>query len=255
MASAVDVRDDDRIRWIRFSRPEKLNALLVEDLQAVTRAMTEQSVRPRAVVFTGAGERAFSAGMHLDSFRDLGPSEARTLITAVRDCMASVRLAPFPTLSAINGHCLGAAFELALACDLRIAAEHATVGLPEIKVGIPSVVDAALLQQYVGLSLAREMILTGDLYPVAEVARYGLFNAVVPAEHLMDATHRLLDRVANWTPTVMAAQKRLFELWQNVPLAEGIDASLDEFARVFAEPETAAQVAARRARIGRRPPG
>ena len=247
--AAVDVRDEDGVRWITFSRPEKLNALLIEDLEAVTQAMTDATARPRAAVFTGAGERAFSAGMHLDSFRDLTPAGARLLIEAVRDTMASVRLAPFPTISVINGHCLGAAFELALACDLRIAASHATVGLPEIKVGIPSVVDAALLQQYVGLSKAKEMILTGDLYPVAEVERYGLFNAVVPAEQLLAETWRMLDRVAHWTPTVVASQKRLFEIWQNLPLADGIEASVDEFAQVFTDSATARQVAGYRQQV------
>jgi enoyl-CoA hydratase/carnithine racemase len=242
MAPAVDVRDDDGVRWITFTRPEKLNALMVEDLEMVARALTDSTVRPRAAVFTGAGERAFSTGMQLDSFQGLGLAEARALIAAVRDGMASVRLAPFPTISMINGYCLGAAFELALACDLRIAAEHATVGLPEIKVGIPSVVDAALLQQYVGLSKAKELILTGDLYPVAALERYGLFNAIVPAPELLDATRQMLGRVAHWTPTVVAAQKRLFALWQNLPLAESIDASVEEFAQVFAAPETAAQV-------------
>src|SRR5262245_21354487 len=144
---------------------------------------------------TGAGERAFSAGMHLDAFHDLTPEAARRLIVAVRDCLAAVRLAPFPTISMINGHCLGAAFEIALACDLRIAASHATVGLPEIQVGIPSVVDAALLQQHIGLSKAKEMILTGDLFPVAELEPLGLFNAVVSADDLRAATQRMLDRV------------------------------------------------------------
>jgi enoyl-CoA hydratase len=249
MATAIDVRDEDGVRWITFRRPEKLNALLPDDLEAVTRALTDTTVRPRAAVFCGAGERAFSAGMHLDSFRDLTPAGARRLITQVRDTMASVRLAPYPTISAINGHCLGAAFELALACDLRVAASHATVGLPEIKVGIPSVVDAALLQQYVGLSRAKEMILTGDLYPVAEMERYGLFNAVVPAADLLSETRRMLERVARWTPTVMASQKRLFEIWQNTSLADGIEASLDEFAQVFAAPETAAQVREYRAQV------
>lgn len=251
MAAAINVRDEDGVRWITFNRPQKLNALLIDDLEAVTKAMTDPTVTPRAAVFSGAGERAFSAGMHLDTFADLTPAGARLLIEAVRDTMASVRLAPFPTISAINGHCLGAAFELALACDLRIAVSHATVGLPEIKVGIPSVVDAALLQQYVGLSKAKEMILTGELYPVAEVERYGLFNAVVPAADLLDETRRMLERVAHWTPTVMAAQKRLFEVWQNQPLAQAIEASIEEFAQVFADSATAQQVAAQRARIGR----
>jgi len=110
-------------------------------------------------------------------------------------------------------------------------------------------VDAALLQQYVGLSKAKELILTGDLYPVADLERYGLFNAVVPAECLLDETRRLLDRVANWTPTVVASQKRLFEIWQNAPLAESIEASLDEFAQVFADPATAKQVTGYRRQV------
>jgi enoyl-CoA hydratase len=250
---AVEVRDDEQdVRWITFARPEKLNALLPEDLAAVTRALTEQQPVSRAAVLTGAGDRAFSAGMHLDAFLDLTTESARRLIVAVRDCLAAVRLAPFPTISLINGHCLGAAFEIALATDLRIAASHATVGLPEIQVGIPSVVDAALLQQHVGLSKAKEMILTGDLYPVTDLEPLGLFNAVVPSGELQAETARMLARVTPWTPTVTAAQKLLFEIWQNNTLADGIEASVDVFAEVFAAPETAAQIAHRRARIGRR---
>ena len=251
--TAIEVRDDDAgVRWISFARPEKLNALLPDDLEAITRAITDLSPAPKAAVLTGTGERAFSAGMHLDAFKDLTPDSARSLIEKVRDCVGAVRTAPFPTLSVLNGHCLGVAFEIALASDLRIAASHATVGLPEIQVGIPSVVDAALLQQHVGLSMAKEMILTGDLYPVADLERFGLFNAVVPAEELREATRRMLSRVTPWTPTAVAAQKRLFEVWQNASLTDGIAASLDEFAAVFAAPETAAQIAARRASIGRR---
>jgi enoyl-CoA hydratase/carnithine racemase len=254
--TAVEVRDDqNRVRWITIARPEKLNALLPEDLDAIRHALTELAPAPRAAVLTGAGDRAFSAGMHLDAFRDLTAETARRLIEAVRDCVGAVRTAPFPTICAINGHCLGAAFEIALAADLRIAADHATVGLPEIKVGIPSVVDAALLQQHVGLSKAKEMILTGDLYPVTEPAIVGLFNAIVPTAELPSAVERMLDRVTPWTPTSVAAQKRLFEIWQNSTLAEGIAASMEIFAEVFASPETAAQVAARRMSVGRRNAG
>jgi enoyl-CoA hydratase/carnithine racemase len=248
----ITVHDDEAgVRWITFARPEKLNALLPEDLAALTKSLTCDSPTPRAAVLTGAGERAFSAGVHLDAFKDLTPDSARRLIVAVRDCLAAVRLAPFPTISMINGHCLGAAFEIALASDLRIAAIHATVGLPEIQVGIPSVVDAALLQQHVGLSKAKEMILTGDLYPVADLEPFGLFNAVVPGEELWAVTKRMLARVTPWSPTAVAAQKRLFEIWQNSPLAEGIEATVDVFAEVFASPETAAQIAAWRAQVGR----
>ncbi|MFN8636627.1 MAG: enoyl-CoA hydratase/isomerase family protein [Chloroflexota bacterium] len=253
MVTAIQVRDDqDGVRWITFWRPKKLNALLPEDLDAITHALSEQTPTPRAAVLTGSGERAFSAGMHLDAFHGLNPATARRLIEQVRDCVGSVRKAPFPTVAAINGHCLGVAFEMALACDLRVAADHATVGLPEIKVGIPSVVDAALLQQHVGLSKAKEMILTGDLYPVAELAPLGLFNAVVSPEQLLEATHKMLARVTPWTPTVVAAQKRLFEIWQNTTLQDGIEASVVEFSQVFTSSETATQIAERRASVGRR---
>jgi enoyl-CoA hydratase len=251
--AAIEVRDDGHgVRWITFCRSEKLNALLPDDLDAIRMALTAWDVPPRAVVLTGAGERAFSAGMHLDAFAELSPASARALIERVRDCVGAVRTAPFPTLSMVNGHCLGVAFEIALASDLRIAASQATVGLPEIKVGIPSVVDAALLQQHVGLSMAKEMILTGDLYPVSDLERFGLFSAVVPATSLLDATNSMLLRVTPWTPTVVAAQKRLFEIWQNASLVDGIAASVDEFAQVFAAPETAAQIRERRANVGRR---
>lgn len=230
--AAIEVCDSGGVRWITFSRPDKHNALTVDELVAATRALGSGSP-PSAVVFTGAGDCAFSAGMHTDSFDELDRARARALITRVRDFLAAARLAPVPTVCAINGHCLGAAFELALSCDIRIAAEHATFGLPEITVGVPSVVDAALLSQHVGLSLAKEMMLTGELYPVAEMARRGLLNAVVPGAELLAETQRMLDRLTGHDPAVVAAQKRLFETWQNSTLSDGIEASLDEFAGVF----------------------
>lgn len=229
--AAIEVQDVRGVLWITFSRPGKHNALTVDELVEAVRSLGTGS--PSAVVFTGAGDRAFSTGMHTDSFRDLDRERARALITHVRDFLAAARLAPVPTVCAINGHCLGAAFELALACDVRIAAEHATFGLPEIKVGVPSVVDAALLSQHVGLSLAKEMMLTGDLYPAADMARRGLLNAVVPGDQVVAETQRMLARLTGHDPAVVASQKRLFETWQNSTLSAGIEASLDEFAAVF----------------------
>src|SRR4051794_35286925 len=123
--AAIEVRDEAGVRWFTFARPEKLNALLPDDLDAIRTALAVLAPAPRAAVLTGAGERAFSAGMHLNSFHDLTPETARRLIVTVRDCLAAIRTAPFPTISAINGHCLGVAFEMALACDLRLAASHA----------------------------------------------------------------------------------------------------------------------------------
>jgi enoyl-CoA hydratase len=128
--------------------------------------------------------------------------------------------------------------EVAVSPDLRIATADATVGLPELAVGIPSVLDAALLQQYVGLSLAKEMILTGELYPVERLTATGLCNEVVGHDDVDAAIDRLVARVAGHSPPAVAAQKRLFETWQNVGLRAGVEQSIGAFAEVFAHPET-----------------
>jgi enoyl-CoA hydratase len=240
--AAVESRADDDVLFITFSRPAQLNALTVADLAAITTLVTHPAEHIRALVFTGAGSRSFSAGVHVDTFADLEPAGAGQVISQVRDCLAAVRTTPLPTAAMINGYCLGAAFELALACDLRVASEDAQFGLPEVKVGIPSVADAALLPAYVGLGRAKEIILTGDLYPAADLDRWGLLNRVVASADLKDETLRLLSRVTRHTRTVLASQKRLFEVWQNTSLSEGIRISTQEFARVFQAPETLRQV-------------
>jgi enoyl-CoA hydratase/carnithine racemase len=142
----------------------------------------------------------------------------------------------------VHGYCLGAGFELVLACDLRVSTPDSQFGLPEVKVGVPSVIDAALLPAHVGLSLAKEIILTGDPCPAHVLHRTGLLNRVVPAERLRAETVELLGRVTRHTGVVLASQKRLFELWHNQGLVDAIEASVDEFAGVFAHPETLAQI-------------
>jgi enoyl-CoA hydratase/carnithine racemase len=245
---------DGPVGIITLNRPEAMNTIS-EDLErelhaALDRAERDDSVR--AIVLTGAGDRAFSAGMHVDSFLGLRPADARRFIGQVRDFIGAVRTSPLPTAAMINGYCLGAAFELALACDLRISVDTAQFGLPEVKVGIPSVVDAALLQDHVGLSMAKEIILTGDLYGADDMYRLGMLNRVVGSDRLREETLALLSRLTRHTPTVLASQKRLFETWQNTALAVGIEASIEEFGRVFENPETQQQI--RRYRAGLRTP-
>ena len=252
---AVDVRDDDGVWWITFNRPDASNAFTLADLDKLAEIFEDAGDRPSAVVLTGAGTKAFSAGMHLEAFTDLTPQRARQFIVKNRGLLAAVRTAPFPTISAINGHCLGTGLGLALVSDIRVAVPHATFGLPEIKVGIPSVCDIALLQQHIGLSKAKEVILTGDNYSVEELAPYGLVNAVVPADQLIAETKRMLDRVARHTRTVTAAQKRLFEIWQNTSLTAAVDMSVDVFTSVFDSPETYAQIDRHRTAVRRKRPG
>jgi enoyl-CoA hydratase len=237
------ISDENGIRWITLDRPEIRNALYVEDLGHIAAAVTGIDDNVRAIVLTGSGDRAFSAGMHMDTFVRALPEDGRAIITSVRDCIGAIRLAPVPTVAMINGYCIGAAFELALACDLRVAHSDVRVGLPEVKLGIPSVADAALLHQYVGLSKAKEIILTGDLYSVGEFAAQGLINRTVDPAQLRAATLELLGSITECTREVIAAQKGLFETWLNHGLQHGIDTSVDVFADVFRLPATSAAIA------------
>jgi enoyl-CoA hydratase len=242
---APQVADDEHgTRWITVSRPEIANALYLDDLDVITGAVTSAGPGVRAIVVTGAGERSFSAGMHVDTFAGGDPGRARAVISRVRDFLAAFRLSPLPTIAMINGYCLGAAFELALACDLRVACPEARFGLPEVRLGIPSVVDAALLHHYVGLSRAKEIILTGGMYSVADLASAGLANRVAERGQLRAAAGELLAGLRELTPQVIGAQKALFETWLNTGLRASIDASVEVFAGLFADPATTAAIAA-----------
>lgn len=241
------IRDVDQTRWVSFNRPEKLNALTREDIAVAHEAVGNLPEATRAVVFTGSGPRAFSAGVHIQVFHSLAARDARGFISELGDLLTAARRAPVPTLCAINGYCLGAAMELAMACDLRVASTDAVFGMPEIKVGIPSVLDAALLQQHLGLSKAKELLLTGDLYDVAELRPHGFLNKIVPPDGLQKATADLAHAVGGHSPAATASQKRLFETWQNAGLQASIDASIGEFAEVLADPQARERIRSYRA--------
>ena len=239
------VEDEAGVRRITLARPDVANALTLEDLGVIEAAVRELPDEVRAVVICGgpvSSGSVFSAGMHLDTFVSTPATDGRALIEQVGSCVGAVRLAPVPTIAVIEGHCLGAAFEMALACDVRLCTGRANFGLPEVRLGIPSVVDAALLAQHAGLGKAREMILTGGIYAVADVP--ALATAVVAEGQLGDAVEQMLAALTAPTREVVAAQKSLFETWLNLGLADGIEVSKQVFCEVFALPVTQAAIAA-----------
>lgn len=245
MSSNIAVKDADGACWITISREQKANALLPDDCVAIGRYVEEAIAKPetKAIVFTGAGNRAFSAGMDVTAFLDLTASTARAYIEPLKDMLNTVRLAPVPTIAGINGGCIGAGIELAAACDIRIAVNTAVFGLPEIKVGIPAALDAALLQQYIGLSKAKEMMILGDLYSAREMDDCGLLNQIVEPGELQDALNKVVAKVQPFTRTVTTAQKRMFETWQNFGIKDANETSVDLWAAVFTEEETMETIA------------
>ena len=132
----------------------------------------------------------------------LSRTTARTFITRVHDCCEAIRGCPAPVIARINGYCLGAGLEIAAACDLRAAAETAVLGMPEVLLGIPSVIDAALIERHVGAGRARELILTGEPITAEVGLAWGLVNRVVPEDRLLQTCRALVDSVF---PAVRAA--------------------------------------------------
>ena len=229
--------------WVTFNRPDKLNVLHADDLPGLRDIIVNLDPDVMGLVFTGAGPAAFSAGMNIETFVGMDRAAAKAFISQFAGILHAIRRSPAVSVAAVSGYCLGGAFELALACDLRVVTTTAAFGLPEIKVGVPSVIDAALLPGFIGLSKAREMILTGDNYRLDQLPAHSVANVITEPSLLAEATERLLERTATHTRIVTAAQRRLFSLWLNNPLYAAVEHSTDEFAGTFGAQETRDQIA------------
>ena len=187
----------------------------------------------RAIVLTGSGERAFSAGVDLHQMKDLDPADAEAFITALHGPARKLLTMAIPVIAAIRGPCLGGALELILACDIRIAAEDAILGLPEVQVGIPSVIEASLLPPTIGLGRARRLLLTGETVDAAEALAMGLVDRVVTAESLMDVAHETANKFVGMSRDVLASQKEIVAKWLELGEEESAAFTIKEFARIF----------------------
>src|SRR5438067_12981533 len=167
------------IVWL--DRPERRNALTPAMMASLRDHVAAAGRDPavRGLVLAGAGPST-CAGVDLHEFASGTPDSIRRLIGLLAGACAAIRRCPKPVALAIQGHCLGAGLELACACDLRVAAGGALLGMPEGVLGIPSVIDAALIERHVGLGRARELILTGDPITAEQALEWGLVSRVVP---------------------------------------------------------------------------
>ena len=219
---------------ITLDRPP-LNLFEPELIAALKRAFDDLASDPsvRVAVLTGEG-RAFAAGMDVRVLRALDVAAAKRLITSLEAAIGAVHQAPFPVVAAINGPALGAGFELALACDIRIAVTGALFGLPEVRVGVPSVIQAALLPSIVGPGRAAEMLLCGDPVTAEQAFAAGLVNRVVPHDALASAVDQVVDRILAGAPGAIRLQKELIVRWRTTDLATAIQYGINAFATAYA---------------------
>jgi enoyl-CoA hydratase len=221
---------------LRLQRAEKRNALtrpLIGQLtQELRRTALDETIR--GVILAGAGP-SFCAGVDLHEFAEGTPETARQLIHALAELCASVRRLPQPVACAIQGHCLGGALELAACCDFRICAPDAQLGMPEVFLGIPSVIDAVMLERIVGSGRARELLLSGEAVSGETAYTWGLATRLAAPHELVNVAAEVLGTVTRHDSDVVAAQKRLHEDWLELPYGEAVERSMESLIEAFRE--------------------
>jgi enoyl-CoA hydratase len=237
----VEETPQGRLAWLALSNPRKLNALSPELIMALhaRAANLAEDESLRAVVLAGAGGRAFAAGADLTILAHLDAETGRGFITALHQAVDAVRRLPVPVVAMLRGPCLGGAMELAAACDIRIADTTLKAGMPEVRVGIPSVIEACLLPRLVGAGKAAELVLTGDAIGAEEALRVGFVQRLVAPEALERETRRLIQSILDSGPGAIRAQKRVMRGWEELPETEATARSIDEFAAMFPTGEPA----------------
>ncbi len=187
----------------------------------------------RVAVLRGTGDRAFSGGADVKEMSALTPETAEAFIRGLHALCDTVRRLPVPVIARIPGWCLGGALELVASCDLRVAATGARFAMPEIKVGIPSVIEATLLPRFVGAARARLLVLTGDTIDAQRAAEWGLVETVVEPSRLDEEVGRIARLLASHGPSAVRAQKTLLREWDELPLDEATERSVDAFRAAY----------------------
>jgi enoyl-CoA hydratase len=244
-ASLAPVTTLPSVALLTLDRPAALNALSFDLLDELATALEALDADPacRAIVITGAGDRAFAAGADI---RELAPHSSQSLATGGRfgvwDRIGAIGL---PLIAAVRGVALGGGCELAMACDMIVAAEDAAFGQPEIRIGVmPGAGGTQRLTRAIGNARAMEVILTGRTMPATEAEAYGLITLVVPTEATVDAALELGGRIAAMPPLAVRAAKAAIIDASERSLSEGLARERDAFFRLFDTQDQAEGMAA-----------
>ena len=239
----VEQRHGSPVALVTVDNRRKLNCLSTTLIVALRTTFDTLSADRtlRAVVLTGAGDRAFIGRADLNELRAACTDSARLFITRLHQACDAIRKCPVPVIGRINGFCLGAGLEVAASCDFRAASDNATFGMPEVHMGIPSVIEAALLPGQIGWGRTREMLLTGVIYSAAEALAMGFVQKAVPATALDAAIDPWLAGITRATPEAVRSQKALIDRWERVSIEEGIHAGIDALSDAYktGEPQAA----------------
>ena len=232
------VRRDGHVATLTINRPSVLNALNADVLERLSTVLATFDADPevRAVILTGAGERAFAAGADIGELNALaGPVEAERKARYGQGITMAIERLRVPVIAAVNGFALGGGCELAMACDIRIAAENAKFGQPEVNLGlIPGYGGTQRATRLAGTGAAMLLCLSGEIIDAAEAHRIGLVQRVVPLPELLATALRLATTIAEKAPLAVAATKRAIRDGASLGIHEGLALEASYFATIVA---------------------
>ncbi len=228
-------RSADGIATLTIGNAGPLNIMNSAVIRGVREGM-EQLAKDRDIrvlVVRGTGEKSMIGGADIKEMATLDQVSAEKFITGLRDLCEAARQFPTPVIARLRGWCLGGGLEFAAACDLRIASHDAKFAMPEVKVGIPSVIHAALLPRLIGWGRARWLILTAATIDAPTALGWGLVDQVVPEADLDTAVQTVAKAIAECGPEAMRSQKELLRQWEELPLTESVNLSVEVFGKAF----------------------
>jgi enoyl-CoA hydratase len=242
----VRVERGESVAVLTIDRQEKLNALDPQVTEEIGQALLElEADSPRAIIVTGAGERSFVAGADISAMSVMEPMEAKRFSEIGHAAMALLDRSPVPTIAAVNGYALGGGCEVALACDVRVAAENATFGFPEVSLGIlPGMGGTQRLPRLVGPALAKELIFTARRIGAEEAHEIGLVNRVVPQGEALKVANEIAAEIAANGPLAVRHAKSATNRAMDVDLVSGLEYEADQFALLFATEDARAGMGA-----------
>ncbi len=223
------------VATVSIQQAGSLNILSTPVMNGLIEALAwvENNNDVRVVIMRGHGDKAFVAGADIKEMAALDHQTARVFIDKLRQLCEAVRVLRMPVIARVPGWTLGGGLEFALCCDLRIASTAAKLGMPEVKVGIPSVIHASLMPRLIGQSRAAWLLLTGEIIDAQQGLSWGLLDKVVELDTLDQEIARVADGLAELGPKVLAQQKRMMREWEDEPLETSIRNSISEFAAAF----------------------
>jgi enoyl-CoA hydratase/carnithine racemase len=229
--SLVRVERYEHVARVALDRPAKRNAMssdVAADLAAAVLSLSGESDL-RAVVLSGEGP-SFCAGADVTELASLTPETADPFIRGLHAAIAAVMDCPVPVIAAIRGACVGAGLELVAGCDMRIATHDSHFSMPEVKIGVPSVIEAALLPRLMGRGKAARLVLTGETIDAETAFKWGLVEELVAGDDLMFRAGALAAEIAEADPLAVRAQKRLIRAWDDMTIDQAVEASVRAFA-------------------------